>query len=1095
AWRTPDETVDETLHVNPAHRAGDGHTDDGDDYIEGNGGDDTIFGGYGQDDLVGDSSDLYISGLLGQLVKIDNLPGEWRIVGVSSDGLTLNLLGRELLAAEQQSGPHVRTIKIGALAATGTVTITPTGRFSMTISRATDWHSVGYCIGANCRPVGADLIFGADGTAIARNDAGAGTFAADGSIIISQGGHARDSDAIAGDNAQIFRIVGTNGSQSTPNAFLTFRYDNHPGSLRIVPRAIQLLDYTFGGPAFKPEQAASDRGFADEIHGEGGDDFVYGMKGNDVLFGEGQDDDLLGGYGDDWISGGTGDDGILGDDGRIYTSRSGTAEPLYGLSAKATENLRTPGDLQTATTYIAGELHKAVQLDLDVPDEEFSTFYVGANDVAYGGWGNDFIHGGEGDDALSGAEALDEYYVDDPWALLRERYLDLYADAFPDDYDPTRGVLQWGSLRAEEFYLYDEFTPLRRIMCLAEDELGVCLLGASFRFLLDHDATENSGDTGDGKDTIFGDGGHDWMVGGTGYDRLFGGWGDDLHNADDDMGTAGGENSGTDTSPTSTMSYADIAYGGAGRDILIANTGADRLIDWVGEYNSYLVPFSPYGAFAISRMIAPALQQFLLDLARGSGADITRDGDTTRNGEPYGELGMVIQKDEEWQDQTGAPGDPQAGNLQGPRDVLRYESFNNTAQALAAFAVDSGTWRVVSGRYESVAAIGRDAVSLFYVDAALPPYYEVVGTVNADKSKAGYKSNAYLVFDYQSASDFKFAGLDIGLGKVQIGWRTANGWVVLAQANLTLFANRDYELALVVNGQVVTLYVDGVARLSHTFASPLIDPSDPFSGVVDPLTDGMVGVGSNGSIMRLGQMSVRVLTPEITFTSNDELDAAPAGHTATGGTWTSGGGRYTGTPGTDAALSLTSLGVSPTSALIASTRVSTSTRAGLAFDAYGPSRFKYVLLDVAGDRIVIGHRTADGWFEDRVLAWSLDPGRTYDLRIVLDGTTVTVWLDGTQVLAHVFNSLLNDGDLGLLAVGGPGSFDALTLQTDDPEMVPAVPFVSVTDVTVSEGPDGTRTVTVTVTLSRPSDQPVTVSWSTLDGVAVAGSDYLAASGT
>ena len=94
AWRLPDETVDETLHINPAHRAVDVHTGDGDDYIEGNGGDDTVFGGFGQDDIVGDSSDLYISGLLGQLVKIDNLPGEWRIVGVSSDGLTLSLVGR-----------------------------------------------------------------------------------------------------------------------------------------------------------------------------------------------------------------------------------------------------------------------------------------------------------------------------------------------------------------------------------------------------------------------------------------------------------------------------------------------------------------------------------------------------------------------------------------------------------------------------------------------------------------------------------------------------------------------------------------------------------------------------------------------------------------------------------------------------------------------------------------------------------------------------------------------------------------------------------------------------------------------------------------
>ena len=74
---------------------------------------------------------------------------------------------------------------------------------------------------------------------------------------MNAGGHARDSDAIAGDNAQIFRIVGTNGSQSTPNAYLTFLYDNYAGSLRIIPRAIQLLDYTQGGPASKPRRRRS----------------------------------------------------------------------------------------------------------------------------------------------------------------------------------------------------------------------------------------------------------------------------------------------------------------------------------------------------------------------------------------------------------------------------------------------------------------------------------------------------------------------------------------------------------------------------------------------------------------------------------------------------------------------------------------------------------------------------------------------------------------------------------------------------------------------------------------------------------------------
>ena len=72
---------------------------------------------------------------------------------------------------------------------------------------------------------------------------------------------------------------------------------------------------------------------------------------------------------------------------------------------------------------------------------------------------------------------------------------------------------------------------------------------------------------------------------------MYGGWGNDLLNADDDLGSHATANDVPDTHP----SYEDRAYGGAGRDVLIANTGGDRLIDWVGEFNTFLVPFAPFG--------------------------------------------------------------------------------------------------------------------------------------------------------------------------------------------------------------------------------------------------------------------------------------------------------------------------------------------------------------------------------------------------------------------------------------------------------------------------------------------------------------------
>jgi hypothetical protein len=140
----------------------------------------------------------------------------------------------------------------------------------------------------------------------------------------------------------------------------------------------------------------------------------------------------------------------------------------------------------------------------------------------------------------------------------------------------------------------------------------------------------------------------------------------------------------TNTAPDTHPSYEDIAYGGAGRDVLIGNTGGDRLIDWAGEFNSYVVPFSPFGIATVSRSHQPDLTDYLYQLSASDGADPTRDTDEDlpdndpRNGEPFGELGLVLPQDDDWNDQTGGPADPQPGNDKGKKDVKTTASTEPT---------------------------------------------------------------------------------------------------------------------------------------------------------------------------------------------------------------------------------------------------------------------------------------------------------------------------------------------------------------------------------------------------------------------------------
>jgi len=54
--------------------------------------------------------------------------------------------------------------------------------------------------------------------------------------------------------------------------------------------------------------------------------------------------------------------------------------------------------------------------------------------------------------------------------------------------------------------------------------------------------------------------------------------------------------------------------------------------------------------------------------------------------------------------------------------------------------------------------------------------------VNAGKPTGGWKSNAFIIFDYQNEYDFKFAGINISIDKIQMGHRTMDGWIVDVQS-------------------------------------------------------------------------------------------------------------------------------------------------------------------------------------------------------------------------------------------------------------------------------------------------------------------------
>ncbi len=489
------------------------------------------------------------------------------------------------------------------------------------------------------RPDGSDMLFGGAGLQIERNALGSGG-GSTGSLIAD---HARDADHILGDNGNIYTLVDAGG------AFLAFAYDSADdigsdpaapgdpqsrGERRIVVRAHSLLDSV-------PDDDAAGIGASDLIHGEDGDDVIHGMRGNDVLYGDGWDDDIYGGTGHDRIFGGSGEDGVIGDDGRILTARNGVAEPLYGLAATTEQELGPANPVIGVWVNLDGFLNKSVWLS-----EPTAAF----DDLIYGGLGDDFLHGGGGNDAISGAEALAHLFADTrPLAPWFDANGTQQNGVLAYDPDSRKLIEFFDPILAAAQPFYDAENPRPRIE-------GFVLNFETF------DATRRLIE--DGKDRIFGGEGNDAMFGGTGKDRLFGGMGDDYLQLDDNLGTNRGLNDTSDdaTRPSESGGAGDFAYGGGGLDVLIGNTGADRMFDFLGEFNSFFVPFKRFGAPTVNRLPNPGIIEFIEELGGSSGADERLPG-------PAGELGIVTRSDPEWGDNRGSSRDPQPGNGNGDHDT------------------------------------------------------------------------------------------------------------------------------------------------------------------------------------------------------------------------------------------------------------------------------------------------------------------------------------------------------------------------------------------------------------------------------------------
>jgi hypothetical protein len=128
----------------------------------------------------------------------------------------------------------------------------------------------------------------------------------------------------------------------------------------------------------------------------------------------------------------------------------------------------------------------------------------------------------------------------------------------------------------------------------------------------------------------------------------------------------------------------------------------------------------------------------------------------------------------------------------------------------ALLSTKTGSWIASNNRYQGTSQ-GDSGISILTTSITTATYLEFQSTVNT-------KNTAGLIFDYHSATDFKYATINPATKTVAIGHATPAGLVNDSTATKTIDGSVDNVLAVTVKGSNVSLYLNGVA----VFTQPVI---------------------------------------------------------------------------------------------------------------------------------------------------------------------------------------------------------------------------------------------------------------------------------
>ncbi|MEZ6044022.1 MAG: FG-GAP-like repeat-containing protein [Planctomycetaceae bacterium] len=292
--------------------------------------------------------------------------------------------------------------------------------------------------------------------------------------------------------------------------------------------------------------------------------------------------------------------------------------------------------------------------------------------------------------------------------------------------------------------------------------------------------------------------------------------------------------------------------------------------------------------------------------------------------------------------------------------------------------------------------------------------------------------DGFLIFDYQSPTDFKYAGMFNGQNQWVIGHYQGNFNDKVINNSLIINNDTPYTAHVRIEGSTVYLAVDGEFVLERTFSGPL--------------NDGQAGIASYNAVTCFDNFEIGVEVDKGAPTDFPYMEDFTDGIADQIGYY--GGNRWGISPvsgnnklffngGNNFGLGVAFLENEfrlPNKFEFSATMASYSA-AGfwndgfLVFDYNGPNDFKYAGMFTGQDEWIIGHYQGNWGNRIATASRELYTNIEYTLHLKVDGDHVKLFVDGLPVVEGTFTNGIGEGKVGVAGYNSRTGFDNIVLDT------------------------------------------------------------------